>query len=123
MQLHRSSLNFPRIFHALTLIDTSQGNERWLEQLESKFLPEFTKATKQPWVTLNKGDVSGWVRSAGGDGFTAGNITYVQVHAAGYVPIPLLRLCPSLTRPPSAIWSLSTSPTRHSYVLLYLLPP
>ena len=61
------------------------GNERWVEELETKFQPEFKKTTKQPWVTLGKGDLSGWVRSAGGDGFTAGNITYVQVHAAGCV--------------------------------------
>ena len=63
----------------------TKGNERWLEQLETKFNTEFGKASKQPWVTLGKGDLSGWVRSAGGDGFNAGNVTYVQVHAAGYV--------------------------------------
>ncbi|PIL27294.1 hypothetical protein GSI_10441 [Ganoderma sinense ZZ0214-1] len=61
------------------------GNERWVEELETKFQPEFKKTVKQPWVTLGKGDLSGWVRSAGGDGFTAGNITYVQVHAAGHM--------------------------------------
>ncbi len=61
------------------------GNERWVEELETKFQPEFKKTVKQPWVTFGKSDLSGWVRSAGGDGFTAGNITYVQVHAAGYV--------------------------------------
>ncbi|KAH9941247.1 carboxypeptidase C [Epithele typhae] len=61
------------------------GNERWLESLESKFQTEFVKTTKQPWVTLSKGGFSGWVRSAGGDGFTAGNVTYVQVHAAGHM--------------------------------------
>ena len=63
----------------------AQGNERWLEQLETKFHDEFAKTTKQPWVTLRKGNLSGWVRSAGGAGFTAGNITYVQVHGAGCV--------------------------------------
>ncbi|KAI0718401.1 carboxypeptidase C [Cerioporus squamosus] len=61
------------------------GNERWVEQLDTKFRDEFSKTTKQPWVTLNKGDLSGWVRSAGGDGYTAGNVTYVQVHAAGHM--------------------------------------
>ena len=61
-----------------------QGNLRWVEALESKFHDEFSKTELQPWVTLDKGALAGWVRSAGGDGFTAGNITYVQVHAAGY---------------------------------------
>ncbi|OSD05705.1 carboxypeptidase C [Trametes coccinea BRFM310] len=61
------------------------GNERWIEQLESKFHEEFAKTSKQPWVTLDKGEVAGWVRAAGGDGFTAGNVTYVQVHAAGHM--------------------------------------
>ncbi|KAI0674083.1 carboxypeptidase C [Trametes maxima] len=61
------------------------GNERWVEQLENKFHKEFAKTTKQPWVTLDEGKLAGWVRSAGGDGFTAGNVTYVQVHAAGHM--------------------------------------
>lgn len=70
----------------------SQGNERWVEQLDTKFQEDFAKASKQPWVTLNKGELSGWVRSAGGDGFTAGNVTYVQVHAAGYVHVSLVHV-------------------------------
>ncbi|KAI0763992.1 carboxypeptidase C [Trametes elegans] len=61
------------------------GNLRWVEALESKFHDEFSKTELQPWVTLDKGALAGWVRSAGGDGFTAGNITYVQVHAAGHM--------------------------------------
>ncbi|KAI0330115.1 carboxypeptidase C [Cubamyces sp. BRFM 1775] len=61
------------------------GNERWVEQLENKFHEEFAKTPKQPWLTLDKGELAGWVRSAGGDGFTAGNVTYVQVHAAGHM--------------------------------------
>ncbi|KAI8968765.1 carboxypeptidase C [Trametes punicea] len=54
------------------------GNEQWVEQLENKFHEEFAKTPKKPWITLEKGE-------RGGDGFTAGNITYVQVHAAGHM--------------------------------------
>ena len=28
------------------------GNERWVEELETKFQPEFKKTVKQPWVTF-----------------------------------------------------------------------
>ena len=34
------------------------GNERWVEELETKFQPEFKKNAKQPWVTLDKGELS-----------------------------------------------------------------
>ena len=92
------------------------GNERWVEELETKFQPEFKKNAKQPWVTLDKGELSGWVRSAGGDGATSGNITYVQVHAAGYVP-PLLDYRSRIDLGDSiclATWCRLTSPRRHS---------
>jgi hypothetical protein len=62
-----------------------QGNERWVEQLDTKFLEEFTGAKSIPWITLGSGKIAGVVRSAGGGGFTAGNITFVNVHEAGYV--------------------------------------
>ena len=92
------------------------GNERWVEELETKFQPEFKKNAKQPWVTLDKGELSGWVRSAGGDGATSGNITYVQVHAAGYVP-SLLNYRSRIDQGDSirlATWCRSTSPRRSS---------
>ncbi len=103
----------------MTDITCGQGNERWLEQLDTKFRDEFAKTTKQPWVTLNKGDLSGWVRSAGGDGYTAGNVTYVQVHAAGYVSLTGSGLFPCvLIFPIPDIWCRSTSPMLPSYVAL-----
>lgn len=37
------------------------------------------------WTTLASGRVAGEVRSAGGDGFTAGNVTFVQVYEAGHM--------------------------------------
>jgi len=61
------------------------GNERWVEQLETKFLKEFTESKPVPWVTFESGRTAGTVRSAGGGGFTAGNVTFVAVHEAGHM--------------------------------------
>ena len=62
-----------------------QGNELWLEELDSNFHDEFAAAKSQPWVTLAGGKIAGTVRSAGATEFSSGNITYVQVYDAGYV--------------------------------------
>ena len=51
--------------------------------MNTTFSPEFNNVKKLPWVTLNGGDVAGLVRSAGGGGFSAGNITFVEVYEAG----------------------------------------
>ena len=59
------------------------GNERWLEKLESVFQEEFLAAKPIPWITEDSQEVVGSVRSAGGHGFTVGNITFVVVHEAG----------------------------------------
>lgn len=59
------------------------GNERWLENLESVFQEEFLAVKPIPWITEDSQQVVGTVRSAGGDGFTAGNVTFVVVHEAG----------------------------------------
>lgn len=61
------------------------GNERWVELLETKFNKEFSETKSVPWSTLDSGRIAGEVRSAGGGGFTAGNITYVNVHEAGHM--------------------------------------
>ncbi|KAF7297920.1 Carboxypeptidase [Mycena chlorophos] len=61
------------------------GNEKWLEVLENKFQSEYVAAKPKPWVTASKGDVVGTVRAAGGNGFTAGNVTFVQVFEAGHM--------------------------------------
>ena len=60
------------------------GNERWLEKLESVFQGEFLTRRPIPWITEDSQEVVGTVRSAGGHGFTAGNVTFVVVHEAGY---------------------------------------
>ncbi|KAH0584572.1 hypothetical protein H2248_010105 [Termitomyces sp. 'cryptogamus'] len=61
------------------------GNERWVEQLETKFLPEFSATKAVPWITSKSGKIAGEVRSAGGAGFTAGNVTFVTVFEAGHM--------------------------------------
>ncbi|KAH7882369.1 Alpha/Beta hydrolase protein [Phlebopus sp. FC_14] len=61
------------------------GNERWLEVLDTKFLDEFTSAPTEQWVTMQSGKVAGTVRSAGGGGSGAGNVTFVAVYEAGHM--------------------------------------
>jgi cathepsin A (carboxypeptidase C) len=62
-----------------------QGNERWLEALEDDFHKEFVAAKPMPWITFESGKLAGTVRTAGGGGYTAGNVTFVTVHEAGLV--------------------------------------
>ncbi|KAF7373349.1 Carboxypeptidase [Mycena sanguinolenta] len=61
------------------------GNERWLEALDSSFQREFSKAKPIPWITAGSGKLFGTVRSAGGGGFTAGNVTFATVFEAGHM--------------------------------------
>ena len=72
-----SSLNLPINYMSV------QGNERWVEQLPTKFSQEYSESKAIPWVTSKYGKVAGAVRSAGGHGFTAGNVTFVNVYNAG----------------------------------------
>jgi len=62
-----------------------QGNERWLEELDTVFHKEFASAKTEPWITIESATEAGTVRSAGGSGNTAGNVTFVTVHEAGSV--------------------------------------
>ncbi|KAG6856735.1 hypothetical protein H0H87_001335 [Tephrocybe sp. NHM501043] len=59
------------------------GNERWVEELDTKYQREFSVTKSVPWITSKSGTVAGEVRSAGGGGFTAGNVTFVTVFEAG----------------------------------------
>lgn len=61
------------------------GNERWLEQLDTKFYDEFSSAKAVPWFSGQTGKLVGEVRNAGGAGFTAGNITFVIIYEAGHM--------------------------------------
>jgi len=54
-----------------------------LEKLESVFQERFLAAKPIPWITQDSQEVAGTVRYAGGNGFTAGNVTFVVVHEAG----------------------------------------
>ncbi|KAG0698708.1 Alpha/Beta hydrolase protein [Suillus ampliporus] len=61
------------------------GNERWVEQLDTIFVDEFSTAETEQWITMRSGKVAGTVRSAGGGGAGAGNVTFVTVHDAGHM--------------------------------------
>jgi cathepsin A (carboxypeptidase C) len=61
------------------------GNERWVEELDTKFHQEFSTAKSIPWITIEGGKLAGTVRSSGGGGFTAGNISFVTVFEAGHM--------------------------------------
>ncbi|KAF7289387.1 Carboxypeptidase [Mycena indigotica] len=61
------------------------GNERWLEVFDSKFQSEYKAAKPIPWITHSTGQLAGSVRSAGGKGITAGNVTFVTVFDAGHM--------------------------------------
>lgn len=54
-----------------------------MTKLEHKFHEQFESSTPMKWTTLGSGRVAGEVRTAGGDGFTAGNVTFVQIYEAG----------------------------------------
>lgn len=86
MQLHGEfALNTPSAQVAHYFL-SCQGNERWVEGLQTRFHEEFKAAKSAPWVLAKSGAQVGEFRSAGGSGHTAGNITFVNVHNAGYVP-------------------------------------
>ncbi|KAK7029832.1 Alpha/Beta hydrolase protein [Favolaschia claudopus] len=61
------------------------GNEQWLEVLDSSFQAEFVVAKAIPWITAKGDQLAGTVRSAGGHGFTAGNVSFVTVFEAGHM--------------------------------------
>ena len=60
-----------------------QGNQRWVTALDNIFHDDFANSTALPWITIESGAEAGWVRFAGGDGATAGNLTFVAVYEAG----------------------------------------
>ncbi|OAX40545.1 alpha/beta-hydrolase [Rhizopogon vinicolor AM-OR11-026] len=75
------------------------GNERWVEQLDTVFLDEFSTAPTEQWVTMRSGKMAGTVRSASGAGSGAGNVTFVTVYEAGSVSFYLHQVhLPTLSR-------------------------
>ena len=55
-----------------------------MTRLENRFHDELEKAAPVSWTPLTTDRVAGEVRSAGGGGYTAGNVTFVQIYEAGY---------------------------------------
>lgn len=56
-----------------------------MSALEHNFHTEFAASKATKWVATETGRVTGQVRSAGGGGFGAGNVTFVEVFEAGCV--------------------------------------
>jgi cathepsin A (carboxypeptidase C) len=54
-----------------------------MEALDSQFQSEFLQAASEPMVLASSGKPTGRVRTAGSDGETAGNYTFVEVFEAG----------------------------------------
>ncbi|KAF7349217.1 Carboxypeptidase [Mycena sanguinolenta] len=61
------------------------GNERWVENLDTKFKSQFTAAEAQPWIVPGSAEIAGQVRSVGGEDGRGGNITFVTVFEAGHM--------------------------------------
>ena len=59
------------------------GNERWVSKFDNVFHDEFSSSEPIPWIVKGSKRVAGTVRTAGGYGSTAGNVTFVAVHEAG----------------------------------------
>lgn len=59
------------------------GQEKWVTDFDNTFHSEFVASIPTPWIDSETGKVAGEVRSAGGAGFTAGNLTLVTVYEAG----------------------------------------
>ncbi|KIM52481.1 hypothetical protein SCLCIDRAFT_68475, partial [Scleroderma citrinum Foug A] len=71
--------------NGIRLLIYAGGNERWLEVLPTKFLDKFLDTQTDVWITTQSKKPAGTVRTAGGDGTRAGNITFVTIHEAGHM--------------------------------------
>jgi hypothetical protein len=69
------SIRYPRFSLVLTT-RLFQGNERWVEAMETKFSEKFRKTKSVPWTPMRSDLVSGEIR-------TAGNVTFLNIHEAG----------------------------------------
>jgi cathepsin A (carboxypeptidase C) len=59
------------------------GVEAFVGEMPTMFADEFGSVMRENWVVGNR--TAGYVRTAGGDGKTAGNQTFIAVYEAGYV--------------------------------------
>jgi cathepsin A (carboxypeptidase C) len=69
--------------HELDSMCNFMGNERWVSKFENIFHEEFLYAEPTPWIIKHSGRVAGTVRTVGGEGHTAGNVTFLAVDEAG----------------------------------------
>ena len=86
---------------AQVLVDgacNSLGQSRWVERFPSIFHKEYAQAPTRSWRVGSTRGVAGTVRTVGGDGTTAGNITFVTIHEAGHMA-PYDKPEESLVRP------------------------
>jgi len=67
------------------LLCNYMGNERWLGELDTQFLEEFKQTKSTPWFASGSERIAGEVRSAGGGGSSAGNVTFVNIFEAGHM--------------------------------------
>lgn len=61
------------------------GNERWVSKFANVYHEEFVASEGEPWVMRTSGREAGLIRTAGGRGSTAGNVTFVNVFEAGHM--------------------------------------
>ena len=59
------------------------GNERWVSKFANVYHEEFVASEEKPWVMRTSRRKAGTIRTAGGRGSTAGNVTFVNVFEAG----------------------------------------
>lgn len=59
------------------------GNERWVSKFANVYHEEFVASEGKPWVTGVSKRRAGTIRTAGGRGSSAGNVTFVNVFEAG----------------------------------------
>ncbi|KAF9654418.1 serine carboxypeptidase [Thelephora ganbajun] len=61
------------------------GNERWVSKFANVYHEEFVASEAKPWITRASKRRAGMIRTAGGRGSTAGNLTFVNVFEAGHM--------------------------------------
>jgi hypothetical protein len=91
------------------------GNERWVNELETNFKEEFQASSPLPWVTIKGDKVAGEVRFAGGEGASAGNVTFVTIYESG-VRLVFQVSESFLNVTPDSIWCPTTLLRRPWYV-------
>ena len=69
--------------HELDSMCNFMGDERCVSKFENVFHEGFLFSEHVPWVIEHSGRVAGTVRTAGGGGHTAENVTFLAVDEAG----------------------------------------